>query len=107
MKKIGPKISLYGPTERKMDKTYESMIDLVHIAIKMWIDSNSDLENFLLNNVTDHSSFWLYCQAISESLLFGTKEKSLLEGFLLSKDKYLKEIRAKKDRNVKRIDDYL
>ena len=93
IKKNSTQISVLGPKERKDIKNCDTFVDTMHKAIHLWEKGNKlELEKFLAENpIVNQSSFWQYCQAVAESLVIGSKEKQLIEGFLLSKDKNIKK----------------
>lgn len=83
------------------------MVDGMHKALILWERGNQEnLENFLATTgYGTNASFWLFCQAVAESLLYGTKEKQLLEGFLVGKRSFKKQEADKLGRM--KVDDFL
>jgi hypothetical protein len=67
------------------------MVDAMHLACQMWEEGrDKDQIGKMLakHGYSQSPSFWQFCQAISECLPDGNKEKQWLEGMLMSKDQY-------------------
>lgn len=88
--KKGKYIEVLNPKRRYDIKTPKTLIDVVHKCLMLWDKGESDAIKELLKKTGYGMSevFWRYCQAISESLLPGNKEKQLLEGFLIGRNRY-------------------
>jgi putative DNA methylase len=91
VRKTSKKISLLGPMKRKFLGKPVTFVDTMHKAVSLWSKGHKeDLEDFLkTNEVARKQSFWQFCQAVSECLLVGNKEKQMIDGFLLSRERYL------------------
>jgi putative DNA methylase len=105
--KRGKIISVLGPKDRGFIDSPISLIDSIHNSLLLW-DSGEfeDLRHYLAETgygVND--GYWKYCQAVSESLLPGSKEKQLLEGFLIGRDRYSDFSKVKEEKT--KLDYYL
>ncbi|MFQ6055950.1 MAG: DUF1156 domain-containing protein, partial [Methanosarcinales archaeon] len=90
VKKKGSKIEVLGPKQRKSIKEINNLVDAMHKALLLWEKGKSEELKQLLRETGYGSkgAFWTYCQAVAECLLPDSKEKQLLEGMLLGKDRY-------------------
>ena len=97
IKKTGRYIEVLGPKQRGKIQDIKTMVDAMHKAALLWENGKIEELRELLTK-TGHGqsgAFWQFCQAVAESLLPGNKEKQLLEGFLIGKERYA--IREKRD----------
>jgi adenine-specific DNA methylase len=87
-------VTVLGPRDKKRNRLeaedVDSLVDAVHRACQLWERGDSDkLDHWLKEaGYAGSSAFWQYCQAVAECLTNGNKEKQLLEGLLLRKDRY-------------------
>jgi adenine-specific DNA methylase len=84
-------ITVRGPQDREEIDEVHNMVDAMHLACQMWEGGREDdqIGKMLAKyNYSQSPSFWQFCQAISECLPDGNKEKQWLEGMLMSKDQY-------------------
>lgn len=84
-------ITVRGPQDRDEIDEVHNMVDAMHLACQMWERGRGDdqIGKMLATyNYSQSPSFWQFCQAISECLPDGSKEKQWLEGMLMSKDQY-------------------
>jgi adenine-specific DNA methylase len=84
-------ITVRGPQDRDEVKEVHNMVDAVHLACQMWEGGRGKDqigEMLAKHGYSQSPSFWQFCQAISECLPDGNKEKQWLEGMLMSKDQY-------------------
>lgn len=90
VKKEGSNIEVLGPKQRKSIKEINNLVNAVHKAVLLWEKGKSEELNKLLidTGYGQKGAFWTFCQAIAECLLPDSKEKQLLEGMLLGKDRY-------------------
>jgi adenine-specific DNA methylase len=90
VKKTGSKISVLGPKERSEVDTIRSMVDVMHKTLLLWEKGKKEELSELLAQTgnADNPAFKQFCQAVAETLLNGSKEKQLLEGFLIGIDSY-------------------
>ena len=67
----------------------------MHKAVHFWEKGKkNELDEFMnQSKIASQADFWQFCQAVSETLLVGNREKRLIEGFLLSMDKQRQEIK--------------
>jgi adenine-specific DNA methylase len=93
IQKKGSDIKVLGPKDRKTIKETKNMVDGMHKAVQIWEKGDrKQLAEFLsLKGYQQNNAFWQFCQAVSECLLDTSKEKTLLQGFLLGKDALMKE----------------
>jgi putative DNA methylase len=80
VKKKGSIISLLGPKERKIEKDSTLIVDIAHTSVLLWEKGKrNELEEILTKSgQKNNSSFWIFCQAIAESLEESNKEKKTL-----------------------------
>lgn len=84
-------ITVRGPQDRDEIEEVHNMVDAMHLACQMWEEGRGkdQIGKMLAKHGYSQSpSFWQFCQAISECLPDGNKEKQWLEGMLMSKDQY-------------------
>ena len=91
VKKSGAKISVLGPKQRGEVEEARNMVDAMHRACQLWEKGRKgEIAQMLGRSGYGRSgAFWQFCQAVSESLLNGSKEKQLLEGLLIGKEGYI------------------
>ncbi|MEJ5166814.1 MAG: DUF1156 domain-containing protein [Thermoanaerobaculia bacterium] len=100
-------IKVLGPQERKIEELERSkeLIDVLHNVLILWERGrHNDLINVLKEKgygISD--AFYRVGQAISETLPNESKEKKLLEGFLLGRDKIINEIREREKEKQGRL----
>ena len=91
-------IWLEGPSERNMEdiKHSQEMIDILHRLIILWSTSRNDEMLTLLkeSGLEKDETIYGVAQAIAESLPIESKEKKLLEGFLQTRTRVIREIRT-------------
>lgn len=107
VKKSGSKISVLDSKQRKDIKEIRNIVDVMHQAVRLWEEGKQDEINELItgSGYKTNPAFWQFCQAVAECHLIGNKEKQLLEGFLLGKEKYMRGER--KDKGQKGMDQFL
>jgi adenine-specific DNA methylase len=96
-------VRVLPPQERAEDQAFikktkfTSMIDVLHYVLALWECGEREKIKEVLNETgyAGNEIFWQTAQAISEILPQGDKEKQLLQGFLYSKEVYVKEARGK------------
>jgi hypothetical protein len=91
IKKTRKYIYVHGPQDRDGIGGIHNMVDAMHLACQMWeAGHGKDQIGKMLAKYgySQSPSFWQFCQAISECLPDGNKEKQWLEGMLMSKDQY-------------------
>lgn len=99
IKKDKEYIYLLGPHERKLEELEEpkDLVDVLHKVLKLW--EKGDREGIIktlqeTNYLKD--SFFKFAQAISETLPKDSKEKKLLDGFLVGRENIIKSAREQK-----------
>ena len=99
IKKDKEYIYLLGPHERKLDELKEpkDLVDVLHKVLRLW--EKGDREGIIktlqeTNYLKD--SFFKFAQAISETLPKDSKEKKLLDGFLVGRENIIKSAREQK-----------
>jgi len=101
-------IRILGPHERKLDdlKGSTELIDVLHHALLLWEKGRREEMTELLHETGygESDAFYRVAQAVSETLPKNSKEKKLLDGFLLSKDRLKKEVREKKIGKPKQLE---
>jgi adenine-specific DNA methylase len=90
VKKTTKYIYVHGPEERGEVETIRDMVDAMHAACRRWAAGEKEAVGPLLAEAGLHRSpsFWQFCQAVSECLPDGAKEKQWLEGMLMSKTEF-------------------
>jgi len=90
IKKAGSDIRVLGPTVRGKIGEPSTMVDVMHRACQLWRDGKRDEVSRVLvqTGYGKRPSFWVFCQAVAESLDNGNTEKQLLEGLLMGREKY-------------------
>jgi putative DNA methylase len=89
----GSKTSVRSPKKRSEVKEINNMVDAMHKACQLW-EKGKKVEITEMLGQTGYGqnpAFWQFCQAIAETLVNGNKEKQLLEGLLMDRDKYASE----------------
>jgi len=87
-------LTVLGPRDKKRKRVeaedVDNLLDAVHRACQLWErGAGEELDRWLKEaGYAGSSAFWQYCQAVAECLTNGNKEKQLLEGLLLRKDRY-------------------
>ncbi len=98
VKKTTKYIQVYGPQKRKDLKPAKqmNMVDSMHMACRLWEQNKREELNTLLSETgyAQSNAFWQFCQAVAECFENGNKEKQLLEGLLLGKERYAKEAKS-------------
>lgn len=103
VRKRGADIEVLGPKKRGEVKEVRSMVDLLHRACQLWEKGQkAELTQLLAESMPggaagsdsgQEDAFWQFAQAVSESLLEGSKEKQLLQGLLVGKETYIREVK--------------
>jgi adenine-specific DNA methylase len=91
IKKTRKYIYVHGPQDRDDVEEVQDMVDAMHLACQMWEEGrgkNQIGKMLAKHGYSQSPSFWQFCQAISECLPDGNKEKQWLEGMLMSKNQY-------------------
>lgn len=90
VKKTTKYVQVLGPKERGEIKHIRNMVDVMHKAALLWEKGETEELKQLLTKTGygQSGAFWQLCQAVAESLLPGNKEKQLLEGVLIGKERY-------------------
>lgn len=90
VKKTRKYIRVHGPDERDEIDRVDNMVDTMHKAAQLWKSGDKDeLGEFLSSSgYGDIPAFWQFCQAVSECLVNGSKEKQMLEGLLMAREDY-------------------
>jgi len=95
-------IKVLGPQERKLEDLEDSteLIDVLHHILLLWEKSKSaDILNRLKDTGYGRSeAFYRVAQAISECLPIESKEKKLLDGFLVGRERIQSELKESKFR---------
>jgi len=88
--KTGKYIQVLGPGQRQEIRDIQNMVDAMHKATLLWEKGETEELKELLTKTGygQSGAFWQFCQAVAESLLPGNKEKQLLEGLLVGKERY-------------------
>lgn len=87
-------VTVLGPKDKKRRRLeaedVDHLVDAVHRACQLWERGESaELDRWLQEEgYAGSNAFWQYSQAVAECLTNGNKEKQLLEGLLLRKDRY-------------------
>lgn len=107
VKKITKYVQVLGPKERGEIKQIRNMVDVMHKAALLWEKGETEELKELLTKTGygQSGAFWQFCQAIAESLLSGNKEKQLLEGFVVGKERYAGQ--EVKDVGQKKIEEFV
>jgi adenine-specific DNA methylase len=91
--KRGSKIWVRGPKKRGEVKEVDNMVDAMHKACQLW-EKGKKAEITQLLGQTGYGqsgAFWQFCQGVAETLINGNKEKQLLEGLLIDRERYARE----------------
>lgn len=98
-------IKVLGPQERNIEELKDSteLIDVLHHTLLLWEKSKKDEIIKLLGDTQygENEVFYCIAQAISETLSSGSKEKQLLDGFLLGKKRVIEEV--KNETQIRRL----
>jgi len=90
-------IKILGPQDRNFKELENSteLIDVLHKVLLLWKDGSKEEMKKVLQETGFGSQEYFYkiAQAISETLPKESKEKKLLDGFLLGKEKLKEEIK--------------
>ena len=91
--KRGSKIWVRGPKKRGEVEEVENMVDAMHKACQLWEQGRkAEITQVLGQSGYGQSgAFWQLCQAVAETLINGNKEKQLLEGLLIDRERYARE----------------
>ena len=91
IKKTRKYVYVHSPEERPgAVDTIGNMVDAMHLACRMWEQGHREEigQHLAEASYNQSGAFWQLCQAVAECLPEKNKEKQLLEGLLMSKDKY-------------------
>ena len=93
VEKRGSMIQVRGPKQRREVKEILNMVDAMHKACQLWEKGRkADITHMLgQTGYGQNNAFWQFCQAIAETLVNGNKEKQLLEGLLMDREKYARD----------------
>ena len=101
-------IRVLGPQERDFSRQRESMelIDVLHRTLLLWEKGKrSDIIRMLKDSgFGDSEAFYRVAQAVSETLSNDDKEKKLLDGFLLGRERIAFQIRESQAEYLTRND---
>ena len=100
IKKTRKYVYVHGPEERPgAVDTIGNMVDAMHLACRMWEQGHREEigQHLAETGYNQSGAFWQLCQAVAECLPEKNKEKQLLEGLLMSKDKYQEAEAASSD----------
>lgn len=90
-------IKVLGPQDRKMEELEGSteLVDVLHLVLLLWEKGRRDEMIRVLRETGfgDREVFYRVAQAISETLPQESKEKKLLDGFLVGRERLKEEIR--------------
>ena len=97
-------IKLLGPQERDLAtiKRPEGLVDVLHYALNLWKQGKVvKMKDVLQESGWGNKDyFYRVAQAISETLSQESKEKRLLDGFLLAKEKIISQIKPTKQKKL-------
>jgi len=90
-------IKMLGPQERQPEdlKNSNELIDILHATLLLW-EKGKRVDMVKLLNKSGYGkgeAFYRVAQAISESLPLESKEKKLVDGFLVGKERLREEVR--------------
>jgi len=91
--KRGSSIYVRDPKKRGEVKEINNMVNAMHKACQLW-EKGKKVEITEMLGQTGYGqsgAFWQFCQAVAETLFNGNKEKQLLEGLLMDRDKYARD----------------
>ncbi len=95
-------IRVLGPQERRIEalKGLTELIDVLHHILLLWEKGKRDDMLKLLNETGygESEAFYRVAQAISETLPNESKEKKLLDGFLVGRERLMDEIKQQSGR---------
>ena len=91
VKKSGATIEVLGAKKRREIKEINHMVDAMHHATHLWEHGQrAELNNLLRHTgYGQNEAFWQFCQGVAECLPDNSKEKQLLEGLLIGKERYM------------------
>ncbi|VUT26373.1 MAG: hypothetical protein MOIL_01532 [Candidatus Methanolliviera sp. GoM_oil] len=92
-------ISVLGPQKRRLEdlKGSSELINVLHKSLLLWEKNKRDEMLELLSNYGKDESLFSVAQAISETLPNESKEKKLLDGFLVGRERLRDEIRKESE----------
>jgi len=95
-------ISVLGPQKRILEDLEGSseLLDVLHKSLLLWEKNKRDEMLELLSNYGKDESLFRVAQAISETLPNESKEKKLLDGFLVGRERLRDEIRKESEQRT-------
>jgi putative DNA methylase len=89
-------VRLLGPQRRKLDDLKDSreMIDVLHRVLLLWEKNRREemVQTLAASGFGRSEAFYRVAQAVSETLPNDSKEKKLLDGFLVGRERVWKEV---------------
>jgi putative DNA methylase len=89
-------VRLVGPKQRKLDDLKDSreMIDVLHRVLLLWEKNRREemVQALAASGYGRSEAFYRVAQAISETLPNDSKEKKLLDGFLVGRERVREEV---------------
>jgi putative DNA methylase len=89
-------VRLVGPRQRKLDDLKDSreMIDVLHRVLLLWEKNRREelVEALAASGYGRSEAFYRVAQAVSETLPNDSKEKKLLDGFLVGRERVWEEV---------------
>jgi putative DNA methylase len=89
-------VRLVGPKQRKLDDLEDSreMIDVLHRVLLLWEKNRREelVEALASSGYGRSEAFYRVAQAVSETLPNDSKEKKLLDGFLVGRERVREEV---------------
>lgn len=106
VKKTSKYVQVLGPKERGDISDITNMVDVMHNAVLMWEKGETEkLKDFLSRTgYGQNEAFWQLCTAVAGSLLSKDKERQLLEGIQVGKERYTGK--SLKKMGQKRLDEF-
>jgi hypothetical protein len=91
VKKSGANVEVLGPEKRGEVKDIRNMVDAMQHITHLWKEGKqAELTNLLsYTGYGSNGAFWQFCQGVAECLPNSNKEKQLLEGMLMGKERYV------------------
>lgn len=91
--KRGSNIRVRGPHKRGDVEEIHNMVDAMHKACQLWeLGKKNEITHMLGRSGYGKSgAFWQFSQAVAETLINGSKEKQLLEGLLIDRERYARD----------------
>ncbi len=90
-------IKIVGPQERHLEdlKNSTELIDVLHSVLLLWESGkkNEMVKLLYKSGYGTGEAFYRVAQAVSETLLIESKEKKLLDGFLVGRERLKEEVR--------------